>query len=790
MKFKMALIIILVFSLALGLLSACGEEKQSETAHESDFVYLPEYTKVEMAEKNMSLGCTSARLGEQFLITATEHVESEEDAERIESKSIDYIYSFNAENSKLERLSGYEPLIISEVGDADYPYLYSRITNISADKNGNMYVLEEYYASSGNESDQPKQGAFIRKFDSAGKELFKVEKEGLTGDGEDGYVQNMLLSPEGKLCLVLQGEGSKLVFVDENLKPVGEKKLSEIGWISGIAHSAEGKSYLMYFGNEGAAVSELDFEAQDIKNTASLGSYGYSSIYTGGGGYEFLAGDNASLYGYNAETGKNEYILSFVNSGIDMNNIRILNTLENGDLLALTDNSMTYFPGGGGGSGAEDQSYELVYLKKTPKSEAPQVQTLTLAGTYIDGFLSQKVIEFNKKNKDVKIEVKDYSVFNTDKDYTAGETKLLTEIGAGNVPDMLCSQMSMQQSFIKKGLFIDLLPLIEADKELGGRSALVASVLNACLTDGKLYTLSAGFSHICCVAPSDLLPDKLVSFEAAKAAKEKLGEDAGYFDSYMDGPAFLRFAMYLNQDDFVDLKNGTAMFDSPKFIDLLNLAKEMPVRNRDMANMDYEEPAIRMRDGKQLFMILNNDGELSTYRMLSSLLDGKINFCSLPGSDKVFSAFMMQGGLSISTNCANPELAWKFVRTLVSDVSSYEDGSMWGAFPMNAKSFDNLINKLMEKHMIKDENGNEVEESRYSMGTSSGETISIYALTAEQCDALLGLFEETYVVNEPDLKLMEIIGEETAAFFEGTKTAEETAKLIQNRASIYVSESK
>jgi len=35
---------------------------------------------------------------------------------------------------------------------------------------------------------------------------------------------------------------------------------------------------------------------------------------------------------------------------------------------------------------------------------------------------------------------------------------------------------------------------------------------------------------------------------------------------------------------------------------------------------------------------------------------------------------------------------------------------------------------------------------------------------------------------------MEIIGEETAAFFEGSKTAEETAKIIQNRASIYVSE--
>ena len=170
-----------------------------------------------------------------------------------------------------------------------------------------------------------------------------------------------------------------------------------------------------------------------------------------------------------------------------MNNLRLLSTLENGDLLALTDNSMSYFLGGGGGSG-ENQSYEMIYLTKTPKEETPEVQTLTLAGIYIDGYMSQKILEFNKKSSELKIEVKDYSVFNTENDYMAGETKLLTEIGAGNVPDILCSQSSMHQSFIKKGLFIDLMPLIDADKELGGREALLAPVLKASLTDGKLYT--------------------------------------------------------------------------------------------------------------------------------------------------------------------------------------------------------------------------------------------------------------------------------------------------------------
>ncbi len=788
MKSKKTLIILLVFSLALGLLSACGGEKKSEDNLESEFVYLPKYMKIELNDKNMQLGNQSAETGDKILISAIEFQESDENAEQFESRNINYIYSFDMNNPKLERLSGYEPILNSELGESQFSFISSNISNMSVDKNGNIYVLESYYASNANENEEIKQGSFIRKLDASGKELLRVESEKLTGNEEDGYLQSIILSPEGKLCFIVSGQGSKLIFADENLKKVGEKQFNEIAWISGSAQSADGKFYLMYYGNANMMVSELDFEAMDLKSGVSV-DRNVHNMYMGGGGFDFLAADNANLYGVSAETGKSEYVLGFTNSGIDMLNLKLLITLENGDILALTDKSAVSFSGGGGVSGdGRGNEYEMVYLTKTPKAEAPEVQTLTLAGIYIDGFLSQKILEFNKKSNDLKIEVKDYSAFNTNDDYMAGETKLLTEIGAGNVPDILCSQMSMQQSFIKKGLFIDLLPLIDADKELGGRAALVAPVLNASLTDGKLYTLSAGFRHLCCVAPSDLLPDKIVSLEAARAAKEKLQKDATYFDSYIDGPTFLSFAMVLNQGDFADFKNGKTMFDSQKFIDLLNLAKEMPARNQDMVNIEYEEPTIRVRDGKQLFMLLSNDSDLSEYRMLSTILNGKINFCSLPGSDKIFSTFMVDSGLSISANCAAPELAWKFVRTLVSEVQTYEESDYFGSFPMNAKSFDNLLNKLMEKQMIKDENGNEIEESRYSIGTAGGETIELYALTEEQRDALIKVFDETTMLNEPDRKLMEIINEETAAFFSGSKTAEETAKIIQNRASIYVSE--
>ena len=51
-----------------------------------------------------------------------------------------------------------------------------------------------------------------------------------------------------------------------------------------------------------------------------------------------------------------------------------------------------------------------------------------------------------------------------------------------------------------------------------------------------------------------------------------------------------------------------------------------------------------------------------------------------------------------------------------------------------------------------------------------------------------GLIEKTNRIMRYDQSLMEIISDETGAFFAGEKTAEETAKHIQNRVQLYMAE--
>ena len=66
--------------------------------------------------------------------------------------------------------------------------------------------------------------------------------------------------------------------------------------------------------------------------------------------------------------------------------------------------------------------------------------------------------------------------------------------------------------------------------------------------------------------------------------------------------------------------------------------------------------------------------------------------------------------------------------------------------------------------------------------------LDIYAMKQEEYDALMALYERCSSVYSSDQEIMDIIMEEAAAFFDGQKTAEETANLIQNRLSLYMAE--
>ena len=89
---------------------------------------------------------------------------------------------------------------------------------------------------------------------------------------------------------------------------------------------------------------------------------------------------------------------------------------------------------------------------------------------------------------------------------------------------------------------------------------------------------------------------------------------------------------------------------------------------------------------------------------------------------------------------------------------------------------------------VLDEKGEKKPVSIGGMWQEDGTEIQVYAMTQEQADKLWEAVTTCDKVLEQDDAIYNIVFEQAQAFYSGQKTAEEVARLIQNKVTIYVNE--
>ena len=122
------------------------------------------------------------------------------------------------------------------------------------------------------------------------------------------------------------------------------------------------------------------------------------------------------------------------------------------------------------------------------------------------------------------------------------------------------------------------------------------------------------------------------------------------------------------------------------------------------------------------------------------------------------------------------------VRKVIAQRKAKADSQIEDARKLRAEA------EAMKKETYKDEETGEVKEwPRRTVGWG-GFTIDIYAMTKEEAQALRELINSTDRSAAYDKNVMNIVSEELQPFFSGAKSAEDTARLIQDRVGIYVNE--
>lgn len=551
----------------------------------------------------------------------------------------------------------------------------------------------------------------------------------------------------------------------------------------------------------------IDPDTLELGDPVETPANGWGFITSYDEAYDFYYQYNSDLYGYKQKEQVSELVVSWMDCDIDSNYINATYALEDGRILGILNEN-----GGGGATvydagmnalgasdgAAVDTGYTLVFLTKTDAASVKPKTVLTLACMYLDWNLRSRIVEFNKNSEDYRIIIKDYSQYATDDDYNAGVTKLNTEILSGQVPDLLYTYNMPISQYAAQGILVDLKPYIEADSELSG-DALMTHILDAASIDGKLYEAFSNFSINTAVGLTKVVGDyDQWTVKELKDALSKLQPDATVFGIGNTKADMLANCLRRSYAAYVDWSNGTCNFDSDDFRELLEFVNAFPEsfdwNNVDWSSTKYDADALKA--GTQL-LVNTSISALQDYAWTLASFGGQdITYVGYPSATGNNNVFMIGDGLSISSVCKDKDGAWQFVRTLFTEEHQREVN--YYGIPTNAALFNEQLKSLMtieyqtdaDGNYILDDNGEKIVNPKATYWFDENNQYEIDVLTQEQIDQIMALYNSTNLVQNDDESIMSIITEETAGYFAGQKTLDDTVRLIQNRVSLYVAESK
>ena len=700
------------------------------------------------------------------------------------------IWAIDLTTGEASKLEGYTP----SVGPDGYEDVYVSINSLSAAADGGFWVSESINATRFNLPEgfneetgdryqyaEEYSSAALRHLDSTGAEVSSIDLSAAQAAAEansqataDMYGGSVYLSSSGS-----DAEGNIGLLYNQSilvmLSNTGEVLYSgyQDGWWDRFMTLPDGTLAMTGSGSSGYVLRPLDFAAKGFGEDIELPQDAYN-IYSGGGDYTLSYINSSCVYGFKAETGESAQLASLINCDVNEENINALALTDDGGILCLL---FSY----------DDNSAEIAHLVQKDASEIPETKTLRLACNYLSQELRRQLLDFNRANTGVRIEVIDYSQYATEDDYSAGITKLNTEIISGNVPDLFVADELPIEQYGAKGLLYDLYELIDSDEELS-RDSFFPNVLKAMETDGKLYSITSAFGIVSLVGNADVVGEEMGwTLQEMMDVANAHPEVQYLLDPYTTRASMLQTMLALNLGDYVDKATGECSFTGQDFIDVLNFCNMFP-ESYDYNSSNSESTPALISSGRQLLSTYSAS-DFEQFQMYEAMFGGQLAFKGFPTSEGVGNVVVPNGSrLSISSTCEDVEAAWSFVREMLTEEYFSEDNYYVYGYPLNKAAFDKLEAKAMEKQYETDpETGEQVEVSTGGWGWDDF-YIDIYAMTEEQAQQLEELIASVDRSYSYDQNIMDLVTEECADFFAGNRTAEQAASLIQDRVSTYVNE--
>lgn len=541
-----------------------------------------------------------------------------------------------------------------------------------------------------------------------------------------------MIKTDGGFALV---SASMLVWLDDSGAETARQELDpNDGWAFAAMQERDGILFVLTRDLFGGEAPELRaFDAKTLTplevQTLPLGTAGLGPGEDG----TFLLTNSDGLSGYDLASGKVQTIASW----------RELGAQADAEQIFRTDGGYVLF--------SPNEAALTLVLWKAGAGSAKQVLTLAVAADCPVWYEFTQLFEnFNLSQQEYQI---DYTIY-LDSPYGDAEPMdvLRTKIMAGQSPDLFAFYSDGNQAppLAPRAVCADLRELLPDVTD----DSLLPGLFDVLTQDGALYVLPLTVRVDTLIMPSNLIDSPGVTLEDLEIAREKMPSGWVPVDSWNTPENLFGLTAAFCIGRFTDRENGTCNFETQEFINILDWCRNW---GGDGSTPEAPEKTLMKLGWISSLSWLASRGDIA-----KTWFDGAgYTYAGYPvGSGG--SAYLVLASLGVSTSCQNLAGAKAFLAYCFS-------GKQESGLPANRKA-------LRE------------ELAQYKLGNRTnwyGEPETISEADEEKFMELLG---SVTVLEGMDKSLEDILSEEANAYFAGAATAEQTARTIQSRASLYLQE--
>lgn len=420
-------------------------------------------------------------------------------------------------------------------------------------------------------------------------------------------------------------------------------------------------------------ISRYNADKKAFEQSLSLPSALSAATIFPGTSHDLYLASEDGIYGVDLGSDKVAAVVNFVNSDLDAQGVTRVIEAQDGRIAVQIYGT--------------DITLDTYLLELVDPRDVKDKKELTLGGYYIDFDVRSQVIQFNKENSEFRITLVDYSQYDlADDSYEepTGLSRMNTDIVSGNTPDILVLNESMPvDSYISKGLFMDLTQLYESDPDIE-RDGFLQNVVDAFRTDGKMYVAVPGFSVTGVAGKAKYIGDgKDLTIAKAKEIGQGIGLDVSQIFGVMDRTSVFSSAIEFSGDQFIDREAHTCDFNNAQFEELLSFVKGFPeALNEDQ----YQDYYTQFLADKALLGIQYLGSAYDYYYMTRQLYgDVDVTVTGFPSADNKGPAVAATMQMGISTSSSDPDGCWSFVRRFL--LPDYQM-SMDSGLPVSRKAIE------------------------------------------------------------------------------------------------------